>query len=340
MRFVFRAGRDENLVPFKVNAMPGRNSLPPDLVDLEDAKRIPAGSLMTGNLGHGGGGAREHGLDVNESGKLLVVLSTAAISNPDVADPKFLKACFKPYKWAVPLAQGLGLKVWKMQRSAQGRISVWDKDGRCLSTNAVEGRDRGAGAWMDRDDNIYMIQAGARLPAWKTHDGIVDAEGGWAGISSLVKFRGLGGKYPVGRFVKPGPGAAADDAETVPDDALRMEGDVSVVGALWAFPMSGNPSDGCMCTHVRPQMDGYARLWIPANPLCSVTVIDSNGNRVARIGRYGNVDDADPECGKIHFSWLRNAAASDTAMYAMDSGNRRILKAALSYAVEAEIPVQ
>ena len=85
---------------------------------------------------------------------------------------------------------------------------------------------------------------------------------------------------------------------------------------------------------------GMTRVFTEEGNSIPVTVIDANGNRMARIGRYGNVDDADPACGKIHFCWLRTVAASDTAMYAVDSGNRRILKAALSYAAEEEVALR
>jgi hypothetical protein len=86
-------------------------------------------------------------------------------------------------------------------------------------------------------------------------------------------------------------------------------------------------------------MDCWARIWVPSNQLCSVTVLDSNGNRVARIGRYGNVDDADPKCGRIHFAWMRSLCVSDTALYVADTANQRVLKAALSYAAEETVPL-
>jgi hypothetical protein len=55
---------------------------------------------------------------------------------------------------------------------------------------------------------------------------------------------------------------------------------------------------------------------------------------MARIGRYGNVDDQG-----VRFAWIRTIAVSDTAVYAADPGNRRILKAALGYHEEETVPV-
>jgi hypothetical protein len=147
------------------------------------------------------------------------------------------------------------------------------------------------------------------------------------GAGTIVKYRGLGGKFPLGT----GPGQAKFKGKELP-------------GSLWAYGgIVGQTGRGCSCGHMRFVTDGWARNWIPANHLYSVTVIDSNGNRIARLGRYGNVDDteADLKAGKdgLRFCWLRAVVASDTALYAVDVGNRRILKAALSYAAEETVPV-
>ncbi|MCX7806804.1 MAG: hypothetical protein N3A38_16705, partial [Planctomycetota bacterium] len=62
-------------------------------------------------------------------------------------------------------------------------------------------------------------------------------------------------------------------------------------------------------------------------------------NRVVRIGRYGNVDDADPKFGRIHFAWMKAVGVSDRALYVTDIANRRILKAALNYAADETVPM-
>ena len=77
--------------------------------------------------------------------------------------------------------------------------------------------------------------------------------------------------------------------------------------------------------------------------LYSVVVIDANANVIARLGRYGNVDDtqADLKSGRdgLRLVWPRAVAVSDKALYIADTGNRRILKAALSYHTEKTLPV-
>jgi hypothetical protein len=104
--------------------------------------------------------------------------------------------------------------------------------------------------------------------------------------------------------------------------------------------MSGQSLD-CTCNHVRHDMDLWARCWVPVNPLYSVIVLDANANRIARLGRYGNTDDTEQDLKKggdgIRLCWPRSVAASDNALYVVDTGNRRILKAALSYVTEETV---
>jgi sugar lactone lactonase YvrE len=91
--------------------------------------------------------------------------------------------------------------------------------------------------------------------------------------------------------------------------------------------------------HKSYDLDFFARAWVPSRHTCSVMVLDSNMNRIARLGRYGNIDDADPACGKMHFSCPQSLAVSDAALYVADTGNRRIVRAAISYETEEAVPV-
>ena len=151
------------------------------------------------------------------------------------------------------------------------------------------------------------------------------------GSGTLVKFRGQGGKFPLNQ----------GEAKVKLSRGKPFE----VPGALWAYGgITGQSSGDCQCHHQRFDMDFFARSFIPSAQLASVTVLDSNMNRVARFGRYGNVDDgeADLKSGKgdaIRIAWMRAVAASDAALYVVDPGNRRSLRATLTYAAEEGVPV-
>ncbi len=108
----------------------------------------------------------------------------------------------------------------------------------------------------------------------------------------------------------------------------------------------GNDGTVYVASHVgssnaRYDTDYWARTFIPANTVHSVMVLDANGNRVARLGKYGNVDDtdADVKAGRdgLRFAWIRSLAVSDRAFYAVDHANHRILKAKLIYGAEEAV---
>jgi hypothetical protein len=225
-------------------------------------------------------------------------------------------------------------------------VVVWDNHGKLLSANAVGNTRHGHGLGIDRDGNIYAVIAGV-LPARQTTlegSGVRAEYRTQGGFGSLVKFRAQGGKYPLGRV---------SEGEEAPPDAVKLTmSNIGpprqpgfVAGALWAYGgVVGQSAGDCRCNHIRHDMDFFARSWIPANQCFSVMVLDSSGNRIARLGRYGNVDDSETDVKQkrgdgIRLAWVRAVAVSDTALYVADAGNRRILRAALSYHVEAALPL-
>jgi hypothetical protein len=204
-------------------------------------------------------------------------------------------------------------------------LQVWSTDGTLLNADAVGVAVWGHGVRMDRDGNLYIVASGVLPPGQERLWGITDVKAAYrvfGGHGSLLKFRGLG----KGRFTL--------------DEGQPIKVGDREIKALWAFGGVSNQSGGdCSCQHSRHDLDAYARSWIPARHLCSVVVLDANGNCITRFGRYGNVDDADPRCGGIHLVNPRGVTVSETALYILDSDQKRLLKATLSYATEASVPV-
>jgi hypothetical protein len=222
-------------------------------------------------------------------------------------------------------------------------IQVYSPDGTLVSANAAGEIRGGNGLGIDREGNIYSAFAGLMPYKQRNLDGFVNAFPGNEipfGPGSLVKLRGLNGTYPVGGIAAAGSDPAALKVSSGLHSGPGQQKDEAIAGGLWAYGGLTNQSfRGCSCGHARFFLDRAARSFVPANHLYSIMVLDSNGNRVARFGRYGNVDDNDPKYGGIHFAWPRAVCASDTAMYVTDFGNERILKAALSYAAEETVPL-
>ncbi|MFW6159283.1 MAG: hypothetical protein ACOC8E_08000, partial [Planctomycetota bacterium] len=113
---------------------------------------------------------------------------------------------------------------------------------------------------------------------------------------------------------------------------------VKVVGADWRYagygliPSSerqwGDPS--CVCISSRLDVDRYGRVFMPDAFRFSVQIIDSAGNRIGRVGEYGNADDTGPG---IHLAWPSSVDyGPDGRLYVCDSVNARLTVVAFDYA--------
>jgi hypothetical protein len=267
-------------------------------------KENELGAIFCGNSGNNG--CFQTGMHVSPDGKLVTGLREV--------NPEWAKQQGHP-------------EMAKQGMAGGSFLSVFDLDGKLLGVNVVGDTGNGShGVAIDRDGNVYAGYGNVMPAGQDKLDGLAEMKVTKSSFGSLIKFRGQGGKYPL----NVGTGAKVGKGQEMP-------------GALWVYGGLSNLTGGnCSCHHARFYMDGSARIWICANQLCSIMVLDSNGNRVARLGRYGNPDDtdADLKAGKdgVRLVWPRAVAASETAMYVIDFGNRRILKAALSYAAEETVP--
>lgn len=214
-----------------------------------------------------------------------------------------------------------GRMVGVFDRPDQVRdVKMWTTSGQLLSSSVVNANlEIGHGVRMDRDNSLYLVYPNV-LPSDQTRlDGITDVIPSYrvfGGHGSLVKFADRLGLYPLD----------FGDPLTVKSGWIAS-GTRIINGPLWVYGgMTDAIGSDCTCHNSRFDQDGWARSWIPARQLNSLVVIDANGNRIARIGRYGNVDDEG-----IRFAWVRAVAVSDKYVYANDVGNNRILKAKITY---------
>lgn len=212
---------------------------------------------------------------------------------------------------------------------------VWSSDGDLLSASAVDGHRGGQGIAMDRDGNLYLMEGGVLPAGQKSFDG-VDYSPPNMSVGTLIKYRGQGGKYPLGKI--------SWTKEAAPAEAVKLSGGYAT-GALWAYGgTTETPAGGCPCNHQRFDMDYWARLWVPSTAIFSVVVLDSNGNRIARLGRYGNRDDGEADLkangSGLRFVWPKLVTVSDAALYVADTGDSRIVRATIGYAVEETVELK
>jgi len=120
-----------------------------------------------------------------------------------------------------------------------------------------------------------------------------------------------------------------------PDKKVRIE------GALWTYtglsPIT-TIVNKCICTQGRIDVDGFGRVYVPQLHRQAVLVLDPHGNPVLRVGRYGNAE-FEMKGGDIRFAAPTFVGASDTALYVVDRGLGRVLKAKLGYGAEETVPV-
>ncbi|MGQ9662357.1 MAG: hypothetical protein ACUVWX_08490 [Kiritimatiellia bacterium] len=165
---------------------------------------------------------------------------------------------------------------------------------------------------------------------------------------NVFKFGPEGGQFWRGDIPRP---EGNPRPQGVPPDATEYRTAllghvVWAVGAQWVYPGfglcasrtegSGDPT--CSCFTSRFAMDNYGRLWVPDVFRFRVTVLDSLGNELARIGSYGNLDSAGPGSlmpqPAIPFTFPNAVAVTDDRMYVADRKSRRIVVATIVHAAE------
>lgn len=232
-------------------------------------------------------------------------------------------------------------------RSGNRVVLVFDEHGNIVFDDAVPGMTNADGVGIDNDDNLYVMVAAPRLIDGKPYpDGMAE---------TLMKF-----KPGKARFVSSGEAPVPLSDEMKP----KREADVSKygMGATWAEGAEwmyggvgyGGQGGSCTCWHSRFQLDYFARSFVPEVLRFSVAVLDSSGNVILRVGKYGNVDDGQPliadggpaqprsiggdEVSLVHAAYV--GVDTDRRLFIHDAGNGRILSVKLGYHVEEKVALK
>jgi hypothetical protein len=321
-RFVVRYDRDWKPMPFK-------RGVPPAVkINQPYSGEPPAGwpadgrAIYTGVGGHSN--VWQPGIAVAPNGDVYV--RTQGVTQPwygrRFPANKPLPADEVEAKWAEDMP------AWGKTPGAQGGgnfnlVSVWDRDGNEKAPSAVDSLARGGSIAVDAFGSICVGCGNVAKGGWAEMDkgSQPQTSRSWGSQGSVFKFVGLGGKFPLGNTA----------GNNFKDAAWTYTGHAPCC-----------PSD-CGCAQSRFSGDLFGRLYVPAMQLYSVMILDANGNKIVRLGRYGNADCQgkgslvpEPDIG-LH--WVLAVAASDRALYIADNGNRRVLKAAIGYAAEETVPV-
>jgi DNA-binding beta-propeller fold protein YncE len=172
-------------------------------------------------------------------------------------------------------------------------------------------------------------------------------------IGAVFKFGPQGGKFYGQGELKSVPNPKASpltNAANAPENAPEYRTGylmqrVKVVGAEWRYPgmglmpsserQWGDPS--CVCISSRLDVDPYGRVYLPDAFRFGVQITDSAGNRLGRVGEYGNADDRGPG---IYFAWPSGIDyGPDGRLYVVDSVNTRLTVVDFDYADMRTVPV-
>lgn len=214
-------------------------------------------------------------------------------------------------------------------------LYIFDKYGKLIKSDVVPGLKDNYGVGLDQYNNMYVMNGSTRMLGDKKYPN------DWTG--TIMKFPFSGGKV-LSKGETPVPLQAANE----PKRSFDVEG-LWVENASWFFGgvgfMGKNSSKGlaagtgCACWNSRMAFDYLNRTFAPELERYSVAVLDSNGNLITRIGRYGNRDSMGPKSLKpvggdevtmMHGAYL--STLSDKLLYIADISNDRVVSVKLNYA--------
>jgi hypothetical protein len=248
-------------------------------------------------------------------------------------------------------------------RAVDWETHIWDKHGKLIHEDATPGLVNSDGIGIDKDDNLYVMASPNR---------VLDGKSYLVGTAeTLVKIKPGKGRFlsnsgnvlvPLGKEAQ--PNRPVDVAGTFLGGwAENVE---------WLYGGVGLNNMACICWNARPALDLFARSFAPEINHFSVAVLDSNGNLILRVGRYGNVDDGkptrppapDPAGGRAGNAELGTrseeppnprsiggdevalaypaylATHSDRRLFIADAGNSRVASVKLGYHAEAKVALK
>jgi hypothetical protein len=276
------------------------------------------------------------GIDISPKGHLVVTTCNGAgMEPPTKARPGEAKFNYVAKAYVPTIYPG---------RARWGEIHIWDRHGKLIGEDVVPGMGHMNGIGIDQDDNIYMLAASRRH---------VDIKGPLPELASsctLVKVPAGKAKVISSSGTIPVPLAP----EALPKRPADLANASWVEGAEWFYGGVGFGAGGCVCWNCRFSKDLFNRSFAPESLHCSVAVIDSAGNLILRVGKYGNVDDGKPlvpdggpakprsiggdEVALVYACYV--GTHTDRRLFIADAGNARILSIKLGYHAEERVALK
>jgi hypothetical protein len=287
------------------------------------------------------------GMWVSPKGHLAVACSNAV-------------ATVQGFKGAIPGAKDKPFRKYTPTvyagRQCMQEVHIWDKYGKPIMQDAIPGLGYFNGIGIDKDDSLYVMFQAPRNIDEKSFMNV------WQG--TMIKFEARDEKRDSIKVLSTGGDVPFPLKENeIPkrsSDTLMggwygsWHGKTWMSGAEWFYGGAGVVGNGCSCYHSRFQMDRFARSFAPEPDVYSVAVLDSNGNLILRVGKYGNIDDGKPLASQYATPTSRSIGGdevslfypayigvdTDRRLFISDIGNARIVSVKLNYQTEGKIELK
>jgi len=230
-----------------------------------------------------------------------------------------------------------------------GSVHVWDKHGKLKHLDTVPGLPDGHGTCVDLNGDIYVLAACHRLVNGRAAFG--------KNAGTVIKFKPGKGRLVSSKNCKVGLGAESRP-KGPPQLGAVTTGPVWADGAEWLYSGIGvaRPSAPCQCWNCRFDVDYFGRTFAPETDRCQVAVLDTAGNLILHVGRYGNVDEGVPlaterkpgtwkpkplggdEVSFVYPVYL--ATHTDRRLFVADPGSGRIVSVRLGYHAERKVALK
>jgi hypothetical protein len=239
-------------------------------------------------------------------------------------------------------------------RGNSGLVWIFDKHGKLIADDALPGISFTHGIGLDKDDNIYVMAMANRLIKGKRYFNY--------STDTIIKFSAMKGKV-YSECTNPAfvvlPFSTETKPKRLPDIDYHGGGRIMkcwVDGAEWFYGGVGfngrnektvEPPMGCDCHNSRFALDYFARSFATELGRYSVAIVDSSGNLITRVGKYGNAESqganslaplGGDEVGLMHADYV--ATLSDKFLFISDEGNQRIVMVKLGYYLSEFLTLQ
>lgn len=124
------------------------------------------------------------------------------------------------------------------------------------------------------------------------------------------------------------------------------QGESWVENVEWIYAGATPLALGCTCPSVRPCIDWYKRSFVPEAYRHSIGILDTNGNLIMHVGRYGNLDNGNgansrfPLGGDNISMYLPRFLSTTDDRLCFDDWGERLVVLKLNYHVEESVGIR